>query len=352
MPASRARDGTAAIAIPIVALAIALGFAAILLALSGHDPWQSAITIGLGAWGSAKAVNATLALAAPLLLTGVAANIAFRARLFNFGGEGQLVAGAIVAATWGASAIAALPWLAIPVALATGALAGGALMMIATTLRIRHGVSEFITTLLINVIMAVLVVIPMPGTPTPMAPIWATAQAAFAPAGLALGGGLSVPLGLALGLVAALALFLMLRRTLWGFDIRAVGGSPTAAQFAGIPFAATLLRVALLSGALAGLAGAVVVTGLAGSWVPATMHGLGYAGIAIAVLAGRSPLAAIVYAVVAASLITGTAELSRALATPASIAEIVLAAALLLTLIGRRFTTRRWSALRSAEVAA
>ena len=320
--------------------------------LSGTNPLRAFAAMARGAWGSPEAISATLAIAGPLLLSGLAAHIAFRIRLLNFGGEGQLVVGAIVAASWGASPIAALPWLAIPLALATGALAGGVLMMIPTALRIRHGVSEFITTLLINAMMAVLVVIPLPGTQAPLAAIWATAQKAFAVAGHSLGAGVVGHLALPTALVAAFALFYLLRWTLWGFDIRAVGGNPSAAQFAGIPYAATLMHVALISGALAGLAGAMIVAGFAGPWSPATMHGLGYAGIAIAVLAGRSPLAVIVFAAIAASLITGAAAASRTLGTPAPIAEIILAIAMIVSLIGNRLTARRWSAVRSIEGAA
>ena len=151
-------------------------------------------------------------------------------------------------------------------------------------------------------------------------------------------GGMRLALGVVLALAAVGLVWAMLRYTVWGFDIRAIDGSLVAARSAGIRVARTMLRVALISGALAGIAGAFEVAGT--GYLTQDIAGLGYAGIAVAVLAGRSPLAVIPAALFVAALLAGAGPLKEVGASK-SLAEIAVALTILLALIAGVLTRYR-----------
>src|SRR3712207_1950027 len=157
---------------------------------------------------------------------------------------------------------------------------------------------------------------------------------------------LRVHAGLLLGLAAALALHVVLKRTVWGYEIRAVGENPAAANYAGIPVAATLLRVGFLSGALAGLAGAGEAAGLKGYLTADLSPGFGYAGVVVAMLAGLSPLGVIAAALFIAGVFVGADSMSRALGVSSYLADLVVATSLLCVLVGGFLTRYRIQLVR------
>lgn len=329
---------------PFVAVGVALLLCAGLIAMAGVSPWVAYGEMLRGAFGSRLAVTETLTRASPLILTGLAAAVAFRARLWNIGGEGQFYMGALAAAALGHSAVVRLPLPAAWGLLALAGMAAGAvLLLIPALLRLRFGVDEVVTTLLLNFVALLFVGLMVEGVlKDPMAFGW--------PQSVPVAAGLRLPdlvprsrlhVGLVLAVVVAALLWLVQARTVFGAETRAAGLNPRAAAFAGVPITATLAKVAILSGGLAGLAGAVEVLGPVG-YVTTTMSpGFGYAGIVVAMLAALHPVGVVAASVFVATVFVGADAMSRATGVPSFIADVIMAVALLSMLVALLFATYR-----------
>ena len=329
---------------PLVAVLAALVLCAGLIAMAGVSPWLAYGEMLRGAFGSRLAVTETFTRASPLILTGLAAAVAFRARLWNIGGEGQFYMGALAAAALGHSALAGWPlplaWAALA---AAGMAAGAVLLLVPAVLRLRFGVDEVVTTLLLNFIVLLFVGLMVEGVlKDPMAFGW--------PQSVPVAAGLRLPdlvprsrlhVGIVLAVVVVLVVWLVQARTVFGAETRAAGLNPRAAAFAGVPITATLVKVALLSGGLAGLAGAIEVLGPVG-YVTTTMSpGFGYAGIVVAMLAALHPMGVVAASVFVATVFVGADAMSRATGVPSFIADVIMAVALLAMLVALLFTTWR-----------
>ncbi|MFY9512550.1 MAG: ABC transporter permease [Rubrivivax sp.] len=319
----------------------------LLVAWAGAPVGQAYALLLEGGFGSRLAITETLTRATPLIFTGLAAAVAFRARLFNIGAEGQLYAGALAAVAvgglHGGSGFELSPWLLFPAMLLAAALAGALLLLGPALLKSRLGVDEVVTTLLLNFIVLLVVSALLDGPmkdPTAMG--W--------PQSVALQDMLQldkliersrVHTGLLLALALALALWALLRFTTLGFAIRAVGANPRAAGFAGLPVQRTAVLVALLSGALAGLAGAIEVAGRTGYVTLDMSPGYGYSGIVIAMLAMLHPLGVAAAAVFVAGMLVGADSMSRVVTVPTYIADVIVAVALIAMLVATLFTQYR-----------
>lgn len=328
---------------PLMAILAALLLCALPIAWAGASPLKAYAGMAVGALGSHFALGETLARATPLLLTGLAATVAFRARLWNIGGEGQLYAGAIAAVMVGTAALPAPGWLMPPAVLLAGAAAGALVMGLATLMKLRLGADEVVTTLLMNFIMLLFVGLLLDGPlKDPMSMGWPqsepVADAAMLPR---LWARTRAHGGFILGLAACAAIAFILRRTVWGFEIQAVGANARAATFAGMPVGRILLRTGLISGALAGLAGASEVAGLKGYLTQDLSPGFGYAGIAVAMLAGLQPLAVIPAALLVAAIFVGADAMSRAVGISSFIADLIIATSLLTILLAGLVTRYR-----------
>ena len=300
-----------------------------------------------GGFGSRLALTETLTRATPLILTGLAAAVAFRARLYNIGAEGQLYAGALAAVAvgglHGGSGFEAPAWLLFPLMLAAAMTAGALLLLGPALLKSRLGVDEVVTTLLMNFIVLLGVSALLDGAmkdPTAMG--W--------PQSVALQDALQldklversrVHTGLLVALGLAVALWVLLQRTTTGFEIRAVGANPGAAGFAGMPVGWVTVKVALLSGALAGLAGAIEVAGRTGYVTLDMSPGYGYSGIVIAMLAMLNPLGVVAAAVFVAGVLVGADSMSRAVNVPTYIADVIVAVSLISMLVATMLTQYR-----------
>jgi simple sugar transport system permease protein len=330
-----------ALAAPVLAALAALALAAVPLALAEADVVRAYALMAQGAFGGRFAIAETLTRATPLILTGLACAVAFRARLWNIGAEGQLYLGAMAAVAVGTGAVgpgvADWPlWAAAAAVMGAGALAGAAGMAGPTLLRVRLGADEVVTTLLLNFVILLLVQIMLEGPlKDPMGMGWPQSEplpdAAMLPR---LVERLRAHGGLVVGLVAALAAHVALTRTVWGLRVRAVGENPAAARHAGIGVGRTLMGAALLSGALAGLAGAGEVAGVKGYLTADLSPGFGYAGVVVAMLAGLSPLGVVAAALFVASVFVGADSMSRALGVSSYLADLIVALSLLCVLAG------------------
>jgi general nucleoside transport system permease protein len=276
--------------------------------------------------------------------------VAFRARLFNIGGEGQLYAGALAAVAVGGlhggsgwEGSWASPWLLFPLMMLAAALAGALLLLGPALAKSRLGVDEVVTTLLLNFIVLLFVSAMLDG-PMKDASAMGWPQSVAIQDTLQLGKLIErsrVHTGLLWSLAAALALWALLKHTTTGFEIRAVGANARAAAFAGMPVAAVQLKVALLSGALAGLAGAIEVAGRAGYVTLDMSPGYGYSGIVIAMLAALNPLGVVAAAIFVAGILVGADSMSRAVNVPTYIADVIVSVSLIAVLVATMLTQYR-----------
>jgi simple sugar transport system permease protein len=335
------------LAAPFGAVAFTLLVSSLLVAWAGAPVGRAYALLLEGGFGSRLAITETLTRATPLILTGLAAAVAFRARLFNIGAEGQLYAGALAAVAvgglHGGSGFDVPAWLLFPLMVVAAMAAGALLLLGPALLKSRLGVDEVVTTLLMNFIVLLGVSALLDGAmkdPTAMG--W--------PQSVALQDALQldkliersrVHTGLLAALALAVALWVLLQRTTTGFEIRAVGANPGAAGFAGMPVGWVTVKVALLSGALAGLAGAIEVAGRTGYVTLDMSPGYGYSGIVIAMLAMLNPIGVVLAAVFVAGMLVGADSMSRAVNVPTYIADVIVAVSLIAMLVATMLTQYR-----------
>ncbi len=328
---------------PVGAVAVALILCAALILWTGQDPFTAYGLLFKGALGSRFAITETLTRATPMILTGLAAAVAFRAKLWNIGGEGQFYMGAL-AATWlGAGAVVLPSWLMVPFLVVAGALAGGLLLLIPALLRNKLKVDEVVTTLLLNFIVLLFVNYLLEGPlKDPMSMGWPQAapiiDQGLLPQILTKS---RVHLGLILALASAIIVWAVMRFTVWGYEIRAVGYNAAAAAFSGVKINRTIVMTALISGGLAGIAGVSEVAGTKGYLTLDLSPGFGYAGIAVAMLAALHPLAVILSALFLASIYVGADSMSRALNVPTYISDVIVGTSVLAVLVSLMLTRFR-----------
>jgi simple sugar transport system permease protein len=324
---------------PLGAVVFTLLVSALLVLWAGAPVAQTYGLLFTGGFGSVFALSETLTRAIPLMLTGLAAAVAFKARLFNIGAEGQLYAGALAAVAvgglHGGTGFDMHPALLFVLMMLAAALAGALLLLGPALMKARLGVDEVVTTLLLNFIVLLLVSLMLDGPmkdPTAMG--W--------PQSVALVGDLElsklipqtrVHTGLLWGVALATGLWLLMKYTVLGFDIRAVGANARAAAFAGVSVTRTVVLVALLSGGLAGLAGAIEVAGRTSYLTLDMSPGYGYSGIVIAMLAGLHPLGVVLGSVFVAGVLVGADSMSRVVGVPTYIADVIVATSLIAVLV-------------------
>ncbi|MCG0238392.1 MAG: ABC transporter permease [Firmicutes bacterium] len=338
--------------VPIIAVVVALLIGLIFIAITGRDPAKAAEALWVANFGSRRAIGEALVSVTPLIFTGLSVAFAFRAGLFNIGGEGQYIVAQLAAAVAG-YAITGLPgWLHVTVAILAGALAGGLWGAIPGLLKAYRGVHEVVNTIMMNYIALYLAnylianYLKAPGA-LPVTPeILPTARLAqiLPPSRL--------HTGLFLALGAAVLVYLLLWHTRWGYEIRAVGHNPRAAEYAGIDVPRNLALAMLISGALAGLAGTVQVLGVQRAFYDPVggFVGYGFDGIAVALL-GRNHPAGVVLAALLFGILDRAAPTMQAMAqVPKATIWVVQATVILLVaadqIIRSLFKRRREVAAR------
>jgi simple sugar transport system permease protein len=328
--------------LPAAALAATVVVASLLALVAGADPFATLGLIVDGAAGSRFALLETLNRATPLIFTGLAVAVAFRARLWNIGAEAQLYAGAIVTVLIGMQGWGA-PWLQLPI-MALAAITAGAFVLLGpVVLKTRFGVDEVVTTLLLNFVMLLFVGYLVEGPlKDPAGMGWPKSVPLVKELRLPrIVEGLRLHWGFALALIAAVAVWVVQARTVLGYRIRAVGQNAQAARFAGIRVNRVLVQTALISGGLAALAGFSEVAGLKGHLSSDLSPGFGYTGIIVAMLALLNPLGVVATALFVAGIFVGADSMSRAAGVPTYIADILLAVSLLFMVLAIRLTRFR-----------
>ena len=331
------------IGLPVAALALTVLVASFLALLAGANPFATLGLILEGAAGSKFALLETLNRATPLIFTGLAVAVAFRAKLWNIGAEAQLYAGAVITVLLGTGALPLPSVLLVPMIALAAMLVGALVLLGPVLLKTRAGVDEVVTTLLFNFIMLLIVSMLLEGPmKDPMGMGWPKSAALDKAARLPrIATGLRLHWGFGLALLAAVGVWILQTRTTLGFEIRAVGQNAEAARFAGVPVNRVLLKTALLSGGLAALAGFSEVAGLKGNLTLDLSPGFGYTGIIVAMLALLNPLGVVLSAIFVAGVFVGADSMSRAAGVPTYIADILLATALLTMVLALRLTRAR-----------
>jgi simple sugar transport system permease protein len=317
-----------------LALAIPLLAGAVIFAFLGADPFSAYSVMFQGAFGTWARFSEVLVKASALTLTGLAVILAARMNLWNIGCEGQLVMGAVFASGLALSLGPVLPSaVLLPVLFLAGATGGAAWAAGPAWLKSRLGVSEIITTLLMNYIAIAVMEHLFFGPWRDSAGFGFPGTAMFADsATLPRFPGTRVHPGLLFGLAGAGILAWVLARTRWGFELTVMGLGPKAAGYAGMNAARRSLWVLMLSGAIAGLAGMAEVTAIHHRLQQGVAVGYGYDGVIVACLARLHPALAPVAAVVLAAVLVGGEYLQTKMRLP-SAASLVIEAALLLSLL-------------------
>ncbi|MGI9604908.1 MAG: ABC transporter permease [Acidimicrobiales bacterium] len=308
----------------IVGLVVALIFGAVLLVASGHDPIDVYRNMFDSALGSRRGLSATLTRAVPLGLAGLAVAVAGSMGMWNIGAEGQIIAGAIGGA-WVARLGPDLPGPVLIPLMLIGAVLGGAFLAFGPAIaRSRLGVNEIITTLMLNEV-AIRVVRYLVNGP------WKDPEGNNFPIAPELPSQAALPtlferanIGILIAAAVLIAVGFYSARSTWGYELRIAGSSEKAAEYVGISLKAKLLTVLVLSGAIAGLAGGIELTGNSTRLVEGVANGWGFAGIIVAALALMRPSGVAAVAVAFGAVQIG-GEAIQTLGVPSSIANIVQA---------------------------
>lgn len=324
---------------PLVSAILAMIVGSLIMWVSGYDPAAAFAALLKGSLGGPKQFGETILRATPLILAGLAVGYGFRAGLFNIGAEGQLMMGGLLAA-WLGVEMAGLPaTVTVPVLLIGSAVAGAAWAFIPAILKARIGAHEVITTMMFSHIARFVVQwlvtepIKAPGQTPQTAPLGLAAQlprirTLFSESTLD-----ALPFldlgrahtGIVVALLVAIAVWLVLKYTTLGYENRAVGYSPWASETAGISVQWTTVKALCISGALAGLAGAVEVMGVHHRVFDEFSSGVGFTGIAVALLAKNHPLGIIAAAMLFGALQAGSGTMQLEAGVPQRIILIIQA---------------------------
>jgi len=347
-------DPVAALA-PLIAVLLALSVGAIILLALGKSPIEAYSAMLDGAFGNEHSLFRTLTRATPLLLVAIGICIAYRGGMINIGAEGQLFVGAISATAFSLALAGRLPGglLAI-LTLSVGAAAGAVWGAVPGILKARFDVNEILSTVMMNENAVQLLIYLLSGPmidPEQVKLGTRVPQSAALPEDVWLGR-LAPPSQIHVGLFIALAMAVIVYALLWrttiGYRIRAVGENRDAARYAGISVPRYLALSMILSGALAGLAGAVEVTGVTHRMVEGFAVGYGFSGIVVALFGRLHPVGAVPSAILFGALLVGADRMQRTVQVP-SATVIALQGLVVIFVVSSEIWVRRRSARRQAS---
>jgi simple sugar transport system permease protein len=324
----------------LVVIVLVFGVGSIAMLLAHVSPIDGFSALFDGAFGTKEEIAETLVQTTNLLFPALGIAVAFRAGMFNIGAEGQLILGGF-AAGWLGAQFPAPAWIAIPMVLIAGALAGGVWGAIPGFLRARFGANEVIATLMLNVIAVLLATYLVTG---PLIQAGGGAQeTALLPKAAQLGDLLPdsrLTWAFPLALVVAFILRWVLQRTVFGYELRAAGEAPEAAKRAGIDLGRTALVAMAFSGALAGLGGATIVTGVLHRFNVGLSPGYGFIGIAVALVGNLDPLWICLAALGFGILQSGGIAMQAEADVPKQVVSLVTGL-VIIALAGRRIVASR-----------
>ncbi|MFQ5914643.1 MAG: ABC transporter permease [Nitrospinota bacterium] len=331
------------VAAPFLALLVALLISSGFIRMAGGNVFEAYGAMVQGALGTRFAFWETIVRMSPLILTGLAAAVAFKGRFWNIGGEGQLYAGAM-GATWiGITFTQAPASVLLPSVLIAGAGAGALWAIGPAFLKARFRVDDVVTTLLLNYVIILIVGALLDGPWRNPVSSWPQspdlAEGARLPRVIA---GTRVHLGTPIAFGLAFLTFFLMRSTTFGYELRVLGSNPEAAHFGGLPTTSILIRTGIVSGGLAGLAGVGEVAGLHYSLLTEISPrdaGIGYTGIVIATLGGLHAIGVVLASFFFAIVNNGAGMMSRVTGVPSYITQVIQGVTLL-CMLGALVLTR------------
>ncbi|MBD2872676.1 ABC transporter permease [Paenibacillus arenilitoris] len=318
---------------PLLAVIVGLAAGAVAIAVVGGSVLETYAEMWKGAFGSFYFFTNTLSRATPIILIGLGVALAFRAGFFNMGSEGQMVLGALSAAIT-ALYLPGPAWLKLVAALVAGIISGGIWSAFAGWLDAKYRMNLLITTLLLNYIATLfagyIVSYPLKDRTgsAAMAQTMMIDKSVWLPK---LFKGMSLHGGFLIAAVCAILLFLFMRYTLKGYEIRMLGGNPLFASYGGVQRGKMMLLSMFASGGFAGLAGSIEVLGTQYRYLDGALTTPGYAwsGIMATLLAGSHPLGTAVAAILLAALQTGGMGMERNTEVPLEVSSIIQAVLIL-----------------------
>lgn len=322
------RQRVQAALLPILAVVLAFAIGAVILLLDGKSPLKAANAVWTGSLSSRAALGATLEKATPLIFSGLAVIVGLKAGLFNIGAQGQLLLGSIMSA-WVGYRLTGMPTVIhLPLAVLVGIAFGAVPAFVVGVLKAYRGVHEVIATIMMNTILVNLTDW-LAGGP------WIQPGQAISKTPPILDSAkiprvADLPIGFFLAVVMAFVVWFVLNRTTFGFELATVGANRHAAHYAGMSVAGVTIAAMSLSGALAGMGGAIETQGVVGRFEPGFNRGLGFDGITIALLAKVSPRAAIPAALLIGALRASSTQMQSLAQIAPEIVDVILAIALLL----------------------
>jgi simple sugar transport system permease protein len=283
----------------------------------------------------------------PLLLTGLAVAFAFRAKFWNIGAEGQLMAGALIATTLGLYLKGVPAPLVLPMIIVAGFIGGGAWAAIPALLKTKLKVDDVVSTLLLNYVMVHIMGALLFGPLQQPGSSWPRSSEIVAAAKYPI----LMPrsrfhLGVLIALFAVFVVWFINRKTVFGYQSKAVGANIRVAHFGGINTTSVILWTALISGGLAGLAGVGELCALQYRLIMDISPGYGYSGIVIAMLGNLHPVGVLFSSLFFSVIIVGAQTMSRMTGVPAYIAEVIQGMALMVMLVFLLFTEYRLKVVR------
>jgi simple sugar transport system permease protein len=332
----------------LAAVLATLALTAVPIRLAGANPPAAFERYLVTPLTSSHGIQEVLLSATPLLFTGIAVAIAFRAGYWNIGAEGQFLAGAVAATGVGIQLTSLPAVVALPLGVLAGAAGGALWAFVPAWLKRRGGIDEVVTTLLLNPV-ALLVVQGLLNGP------WRNSETGFTDSDR-LGAGFDLPelwadsrahWGLVIALVLVVVTWFVMARTALGLRIAACGQSPETAEFSGIPVRRLQFRIALVSGAVAGAGGAVQVMAVQHQLVQGISDNYGYTGVVVATLGGLSALGVLLVALLLGDIAVGAQNVSLVLQVPTQLGAVFGALLLLMVLSAMRL--RRYRVVRRSN---
>lgn len=324
------------ILVPIVSIILGLIVGAIIMLVSGYDPIEGYKALWLGIFGDAYSIGNTIRQITPYILAGLAVAFAFRTGLFNIGVEGQLIVGWF-AATWVGYSFELPMIIHLPLALLAAALAGGIWAFIAGFLKAKFHVHEVIVTIMLNytalyVVNALIKSASDGGFKTPDIHETASLRSEFL---TNLTDYSSLHYGIIVAMLMVFVMWFMLEKTTTGYELKAVGFNQNAAQYAGMSVNKNIILAMTISGMFAGLGGAMEALGTFGRMSSmAAFTGIGFDGIAVALLGANTPLGIVFGASLFGSLKYGALNMPNAAGVPEEIMSIIIAVIVLFVASG------------------
>lgn len=309
----------------IISLMFAILVSSIIMAVCGYNPFEAFGAIFKGAFGSQRAIAQTLTQATPLIFTGLAFTFAKKATLINLGIEGQLYLGAIAAAIIGSMNLGLPTIVHLPLAIIAGMIAGGLFAGLVGFLKVKFGANEVIATIMLNTIAinftSYLANYPLKSEGA-IAQTQMILDTAMLPRFIS-----KYQLSIAIFIAIAVCIFVKyyIDKTATGYEIKCVGMNNVAAQTAGINIGKIMVISMLVSGAIAGLAGACNTLGVDKRFIDGFSPGYGFDGIAVAALAAESPIGVIFSGIVFGALRAGAMFLNRTTRVPTDFINVVQA---------------------------